>query len=498
MQADTQGRLRSARPLFIQAPPELAAALEDYRRVLHTAHPLKTKHGAGLPNDVKRLSLALTAERGPGPQANYLSSPANLSAYLYYFLPWNIYRVSRLLHGLALDLPEGSSVLDLGCGPLTLVQALWIARPQLRTRRLRFVCLDQTGSVMRAGKALFEALAGEAGQAWSIELVQGPLHKAPQGPFQLVTALNALNELAGGRGEEGRDALDRVAEALTGRLAADGRLLLVEPGTRLGGGLLSRLREALMEEGLFPQAPCTHDAPCPMLAPRWRSWCHFTFPAEGIPAWLARLSDYADLEKDRVSLAFLLMSGEQPEYKDVNSRVVSHRFALPGGQGVYACAEDGIRLMTFVQPPRGLLSGALVEAELPESPMRDPKTGAWVCPLVAAAPGEARGQQPSEMPGGPAREAAAQQPKSQTGERKPHGAGAPGRPARPGRPGPAKSGPAKSGPAKSGPAKAGPGKAGPAKSDPAKAGPGKAGPAKSGPARAGSGRPKGSRGQRGK
>lgn len=381
MSDDQTGVLRDAVPLFSKPAPALAEALAAYRKVLDRVHPLKGKHRAGLPQDVKRLSLALTAERGPGPQTNYLANPANLSAYLYYFLPWNIYRLSRLLTGLNFDMKDGDSLLDLGCGPLTLAQALWIARPHLRERKLRLVCVDQTGQAMRAGLALFDALTGEAGRNWTIDIVQAPAHKAPGGPFQVVAAANALNELARGRGEEGHHAMERMAEMLTGRMAHDARLLLVEPGTRLGGKLLSRLREMLMEEGLSPLAPCTHSEPCPMLAPRWRSWCHFVFPSDGAPEWLTNLTRVSGLDKDRASLSFMHMSAAEPHHEEARSRVVSHRFTLPTGLGAYACDHTGLRLLTFPAAPRGMVSGALLEARLPAPKQRDAKTGTWLTPI---------------------------------------------------------------------------------------------------------------------
>ena len=401
MPDDALGRITEPVPLFSPPGQAMARALEEYRAVLEAAYPLKAKHAAQLPADVKRLSLALTEERGPGPHANYLASAPNLSAYLWYFLPWNLCRLSRLLAGSAFDLPDGASILDVGSGPLTLAQALWLARPGLRARRLRFVCLDQTGQVLRAGKALFNALASGQGSAWELETLQVPAHKAPQEAFALVAALNAANELIRGRGQEGRDSLERMAFALAQRMAPDGRLLMVEPGTRLGGGLLARVRAALLEEGLTTLAPCTHDEACPMLAARWRSWCHFSFPAKDAPSWLARLTKLAGLEKDHLSLSFLLMApgrygagqtdGRLSAAGDKTDcvRVVSHRFPVPGGQGVYVCGEQGLRLLTFKRAPHGLFSGALVRAQLPAPVERDPKSGVW---LTALACGGSAGQ----------------------------------------------------------------------------------------------------------
>ncbi|WP_243359141.1 small ribosomal subunit Rsm22 family protein [Fundidesulfovibrio terrae] len=390
MSGDQAGQILRAAPLFPRPSGPLVAALAGYRKALEAVHPLKPKHRAGLPGDVKRLSLALTAERGPGPQANYLASPANLSAYLYYFLPWNLYRLSRLFTGLDFDIPDGATVLDLGSGPLTLAQALWISRPRLRTRKLRFLCVDQTGQALRAGRDLFEALTGEEGRAWTIELIQAPAHKAPQEPCDVVMAANALNELSRGRGEEGHEALERICEMLLSRLDREGRLMLVEPGTRLGGKLLSRLRDLIIEEGVSPLAPCTHAEPCPMLAPRWRSWCHFVFPAEGVPDWLASITKQAELDKDRASLSFLHMSAGEPVYDPARYRTVSHRFALPTGLGAYACGAEGLRLMSFPRAPRGLVPGALLDAKFPAPDKRDSKSGAWLTPVAPEPEGQGR------------------------------------------------------------------------------------------------------------
>jgi len=376
------GRILRATSLFPRLSPEAGQALAAYRDILTAVHPLAPKHLAALPFEVKRLSLALTSERGPGLKTNYLASAANLSAYLYYFLPWNLYRLTRLLTGLAFDLQGGASVLDLGCGPLTLVQALWIARPKLRERRLRFVCVDQTGQVLRAGRDLFTALAGEAGKTWTIDLVQAPAHKAPPGPFAAVMAANALNELAFGREAQGHEMQTRVADMLISRLAPDGELFLVEPGTRFGGKLLARLRGILVEEGLSPLGPCVHAKACPMLDKRWRSWCHFVFPAPDAPLWLMDLTKKAGLAKDRASLAFLRMAALAPRSNPALFRVVSHRFALSGGQGAYVCGAGGLRLLAFKEPVRGVASGALLEADLPAPKERDPKSGVWITPAI--------------------------------------------------------------------------------------------------------------------
>ena len=85
--------------------------------------PLPERFRVGLPRDVAELSRLLTSGR-PERGASYLGKPALLSAYLRYFLPWNIYRLSRLFTSLPLELKPHDAVNDLGAGPLTLAAAL--------------------------------------------------------------------------------------------------------------------------------------------------------------------------------------------------------------------------------------------------------------------------------------------------------------------------------------------------------------------------------------
>ena len=113
-----------------------------------------------LPNRIRDLSLSLTADREGGPRPGYLSDPRELAAYAWYFLPWNLLRLCRLLPGLDLTLPEDGLVCDLGTGPLTLPLALWLSRPDLRRTRLRFVCTDRSRRALDLGVRLFTEVAG--------------------------------------------------------------------------------------------------------------------------------------------------------------------------------------------------------------------------------------------------------------------------------------------------------------------------------------------------
>lgn len=90
---------------------------------------------------------------------------------------------------------------------------------------------------------------------------------ASDAPVGLLVVSHVLNELPA----EALAALRRVADR------ADA-ILWVEPGTHAVSRQLGALRDVLREK-FHVVAPCTHERPCPALAPgRERDWCHFFAP----------------------------------------------------------------------------------------------------------------------------------------------------------------------------------------------------------------------------
>ena len=144
--------------------------------------PLNSAHRRTLPDDVAQLSRLLTTERA-GLDRPYWSSPASISAYLYYFLPWNLVRLTRVLASMPLPdprtvAPEGGEALlvDVGSGPLTLPLALWLAKPQWRSAPLRVLALDTSSQPLELGKTLMEVLGEMSGQpVWPVRVARAPL-----------------------------------------------------------------------------------------------------------------------------------------------------------------------------------------------------------------------------------------------------------------------------------------------------------------------------------
>ncbi len=428
--------------LFAPLTPETAQALAGYPAVLRQALALRPGMERELPRRIRDLSLSLTADREGGPRPGYLSDPRGLAAYTWYFLPWNLIRLSHLLPGLDLDLPEDGLVCDLGAGPLTLVQALWLSRPDLRRKRLRFLCVDRSRRALELGARLFAGLAGfdptTEDAPWRVKLVRGEYWQGLAQGASLVAMVNVANEMAGAGREPLAERMERLAGQLADSLAPGGRLLLVEPGTRLGWRCLEGMRRAFVEMGLGLLAPCPHDRPCPLAEGRARAWCHFTTSPDDAPPWLAKLSDRAGLGKERLSVSFLLVrAGEVAAVPDA-ARVVSGAFALTDvpGSAVYACAASGLLVLCAPdrRPPR---SGDLLSLTVPQGAPADAKTGA---PRVMLPVTPGTGPAREKIPASPPRPASADR------------AGKPPRPERPAPPGRSHGRPQTSRPPRSGPA----------------------------------------------
>ena len=152
-----------AKPLFPPLTHRISATLDQgFLRALRGVWPLNRAHRASLAADTAALSELLTVNRTEM-RSPYWSSPAATSAYLYYFLPWNLIRLCRLFFGLELPAPRTdapSLLLDLGSGPLTVPLALWLSHPEWRTRPIEVVAVDAAGRPPKLGRDILSSLRG--------------------------------------------------------------------------------------------------------------------------------------------------------------------------------------------------------------------------------------------------------------------------------------------------------------------------------------------------
>jgi hypothetical protein len=334
-------------------PASSPRVLEEALGLIDGTFPLPARFRAALPRDVAELSRLLTAGRGER-SGGYLGRPPLLSAYLRYFLPWNLYRLSRLLPALPLCLEEGDAVTDLGSGPLTLPAALWLFRPELRGKHLEFRCLDRTAAALEAGKRLFSRLAGP-GCPWTMRIIRAPLGaQIPGGRAALVTALNLFDEVlrdTGGEGRAPRRGAEKQARLLSALASDRGSILVLEPGIPRSGDFIAALRAALLDQGRPPLSPCPHAGPCPLPGGRRLSgaakgaapggkekWCHFAFDTEDAPEALRRLSAAAGIPKERAVLSFLLAG---PSAKAAEAAKPAKALPSPAGGKTAGSAAGG-------------------------------------------------------------------------------------------------------------------------------------------------------------
>ncbi len=371
--------------IFKPLKPHIVKALQELPKALDTVMPLQAKHRKALPFAIDELSSRLTTERSL--MQAYWSAPRLTSAYMWYFLPWNILRLCRLLSNLKLPEPkamptkEGAEpkarlFVDMGSGPLSLPIALWLSKPEWHKHELTILCLDTAPHPLQLGQKLFTELAGKH-SPWRIIPVRTQLEtahieikKIDAVPW-LISAANVFNEVKL-QDERAYKVIENLKPSLR---ASDASLLIIEPGTRLGGKTILTLRDAALEHELSPSSPCPHTLECPLEDSR--TWCHFTFDVQGSPKWLVDLSIAAKLRKNALSLAFVLLSKNEQIEED-KARIISAPFTVPGimGEARYACCAQGLALLSNAS---ALPSGALVNLKASsQQPRTDSKSGALI------------------------------------------------------------------------------------------------------------------------
>jgi len=436
--APVQSSARRLETLSSSSPS--IAALNALEGVLDEAVPLQAKHRAELKGDIRRLWEELTSDK-ESRSAEYLGSPPALSAYLRYFLPWNVFRLTSLLTNADFCLPDNAVIADIGSGPLTLPIALWISRPELREVPLTIYCMDRVERVMEAGLNIFETLCMRVGgrlPPWRIVLRKDSFGSPLPERAHLLTAANVFNEFFWKEKDKrnlGERALD-TARGLLSYIKENGSIFVMEPGDPRSGAFITALRAALLAEGAPPLGPCPHSLSCPMpgifrhllppeetkavkgdpnaapsryvlpivVMPKKRDkypWCHFGIDALKAPAWLEALSEEAGLPKERAVLSYLWAArgamvrppvgmpessgrGSERERRakagrGILVRVVSDPFPLPdGSSGQYACSSLGY---TMLKRPRGeeaFGSGDLLEVTTVSMQRTDEKSGAVI------------------------------------------------------------------------------------------------------------------------
>jgi ribosomal protein RSM22 (predicted rRNA methylase) len=386
-----------------------------------------------LPGQIRELSHELTDERGER-RVGYLNDPVELSAYVRYYMWWNLVRLTRLFVSLPISLGDGDTAVDLGSGPLTLPIALWMARPDLRKKKISWYCVDISQGALAAGEELFLSLAAKTGdEPWQITRVKGECGISLRRKVALVASANMFNELFWDNPLPLEAQTKHHAEEIVSYAEREASILVIEPGIPRAGRFVSLLRDSLMRLGFSPVSPCPHEGACPFPGLRYGKWCHFVFDTADAPSALLKLSEEADLPKDRAALSFVFSkrAAVEPDaevteapndgtveavasaavsvpkkeilpasfasdtvsrlsemFTGLRVRITSDPIKLPDYYtGRYGCSELGMVMITGTYQAADYLqkcdSGSLIEVPMPDkrNPERDYKTGAIIIKL---------------------------------------------------------------------------------------------------------------------
>lgn len=353
---------------------------------MESTHPLNSKQKALLPSQIRELCHTLTDERDER-RLGYMNNTATLSAYVHYYLWWNLIRLTRLFSNLPksfFNLKDNSICLDIGTGPLTVVIALFIARPDLRKLPLTWYCMDISSQAITIGEDIFLSVAAKLQcQAWKIIRVKGALGDTIKEKADFITCANVFNEVV----QSSQMPTDFLAKKYASQILSyadkkneNTKVLVIEPGVPACARFISLLRDAFIRQQFAPFAPCPHTVleKCAMDGKKDGKWCNYMFTTESAPKELKKLSDAAHLAKERAVLTFIAVGKDVPQKNNFTFRIASDPIRLPGNRtGYYACSEQGLLLVVSKKP---LKSGECYEAELTFDITKriDSKSGAFV------------------------------------------------------------------------------------------------------------------------
>lgn len=350
---------------FEKLPKDAQSVLENFDQIVQGVRPLNSKQIVKLPKDINFLSHQLTDER-ENRRMGYMNANEELSAYVRYFTWWNLVRLTRVFSNFSKDafnLKDGDYCLDIGSGPLTVVIALWLSRPELRNKKLSFYCMDLSQATLSLGEDIYMSIAAKcppsdenANPHWNIIRVKGGIGTSIKNKAALVTAANMFNEIRENLNQKPDELAEKQLQVLTGYATEKASFFIAEPGMPVAANFLSLLRGRLLKSGFTVSEPCPHAGRCAMSGEHARyggsaKWCNFSFATEKAPAKLLKLSKDANLPKERAVISFIFADNfEKVENKNISGelliRIASDPIRLPGNRfGYYACCEKGLALI---------------------------------------------------------------------------------------------------------------------------------------------------------
>lgn len=298
----------------MQLPASLRAAVETISQGVPLAELRKA---------AEVLSRSYRSEAAPPP----IRSRAEEMAYLHVRMPATYAAAHSALSEVAAALPawEPKSMLDLGSGPGT---GVWAAKAVFPTIESLFA-VERAPGLIETAKALCGELPIQP--VWTRADLSS-WH--PDRRYDLVLASYSAGELTGPN---------------RGRLLAMawecclGTLVVIEPGTRKGFGVIAEARKQLIALGAPLVAPCPHQHECPMQSAG--DWCHFAARVER-SAEHRRLKQ-GELGHEDEKFSYLAVS--RVPAQPAAARIVRHPQRYSGFVKLELCSQEGLENRTVTR-----------------------------------------------------------------------------------------------------------------------------------------------------
>lgn len=368
--------------------------LLNFDDIIQGVCPLNSKQLQQLPENIRELSHQLTDKRSER-RLGYMNETSQLSSYVRYYTWWNLVRLTRLFANLPSQVfPKDDCIcLDIGSGPLTVINALWLSRPELRNLKLTWYCIDVSANSMALGEDLYLSIVAKMNSTpWKIVRVKGSFGVFLRQKADFVTCANVLNELNQANQMPPEYQTKKYYEQFMHYASKNANFVFIEPGIPKAARTLSLLRERFIKDDFKILSPCPHADSCPMngfksYTGSKNKWCNFAFSTDDAPPKLLKLSQKAKLPKERATLSFLTVS-KNDEKKLLSQsevlfcRIASDEFRLPPKFfGYYACTKLGLVLLKTSEE-NAFCSGDLIQVKIktPNLPV-DEKSGAKIINL---------------------------------------------------------------------------------------------------------------------
>jgi ribosomal protein RSM22 (predicted rRNA methylase) len=260
-----------------------------------------------------------------------IASDAERAAYLAVRFPATFAVNEHVFRELRRLAPEAAiaSLLDLGAGPGTSFLAATEIFPELKKATL----LERDQRWLDLGKRLMSAIPhhGERDTEWLRTDLRSGLSAQSH---DVVIISYALGELS---------ATDSEITLRQAWNFASQFLVIIEPGTPPGFGVVNRARTSLINAGAHLLAPCPHSDACPMAAAG--DWCHFS-------QRLQRTAEHRQLKGGSLGyedekFSYLIASREA--LNPAAARIVRHPRKHTGFLHLDLCTSTGLQVRTVTK-----------------------------------------------------------------------------------------------------------------------------------------------------